>query len=186
MQLNLRTFAPVLAMALLALAGCQTAPIATSQQAAPAVEPAAVASPVTAPTPPTTAQVEFFLAQSQPGDNLKSVDVPGGVLYLPSAPVLTRADLTEAAALVDRQGQNFVGLRFTESGARKLSDVSSRNVGKMLAVVIGRELVAVPRITEPLNRGQLAFGVPNAQSAASIAARIRGDGTQATTTRPVK
>ena len=41
-------------------------------------------------------------------------------------PVLTRADLTEAAQLVDREGNNFVGLRFSESGARKLNDISSR------------------------------------------------------------
>ncbi|MCY1374259.1 hypothetical protein D9M69_615880 [compost metagenome] len=45
----------------------------------------------------------------------------------------------------------------------------------MLALVIDRELVAAPLIGEPLNRGVLAFGVPSAQAASEIAAKIRGD-----------
>ena len=85
------------------------------------------------------------------------------------------APLYDAAALVDRQGQNFVGLRFSEAGTRKLTAVSTANVGSVLALVIDQELVAAPLIGEPLNRGVLAFGVPSAQAASEIAARIRGD-----------
>jgi hypothetical protein len=42
-------------------------------------------------------------------------------------------------------------------------------------LVIDQELVAAPLIGEPLNRGVLAFGVPSAQAASEIAAKIRGD-----------
>lgn len=77
------------------------------------------------------------------------MNLPDGKIYMQQQPVLTRADLTEAAALVDRQGANFVGLRFSDAGARKLNDVSSKNVGNMLALVIDRELIAAPRIGEP-------------------------------------
>ena len=45
----------------------------------------------------------------------------------------------------------------------------------MLVLVLDRELIAAPRIGEPLNRGVLAFGVPSAKAAADIASRIRGD-----------
>ena len=117
----------------------------------------------------------FHPAHKEPGAGLREISLPDGKLYMQEVPVLTRADLTDAAALVDRQGQNFVGLRFSEAGARKLNDVSSKNVGNMLALVIDRELVAAPLIGEPLNRGVLAFGVPSAQAASEIAAKIRGD-----------
>lgn len=169
MQLTLRSIAPALLAATLALSGCQTPRPTVSDTQASSPAPGAGAAAA------TVQPVEFFVAQTQAAAGLIEVKVPDGSIYMQSQPVLTRSDLSEAAALVDRQGQNFVGLRFTEAGARKLNDVSSQNVGNMLALVIGRELVAAPRIAEPLNRGVLAFGVPSAQAAAEIASRIRGE-----------
>ncbi|MCW0211376.1 preprotein translocase subunit SecD [Achromobacter veterisilvae] len=170
MQLTLRKLAPALVVVTLALAGCKTAPTKTSD-AASATPQAGQQST----TPATASTVDFYLAHKEPGAGLREISLPDGKLYMQEVPVLTRADLTDAAALVDRQGQNFVGLRFSEAGARKLNDVSTKNVGNMLALVIDRELVAAPLIGEPLNRGVLAFGVPSAQAASEIAAKIRGD-----------
>jgi preprotein translocase subunit SecD len=119
--------------------------------------------------------VQIYVAQSELGPGLTGVQVPDGVVYLQSRPVLTRADLTDAAALTDRQGQHFVGLRLTEAGAQKLTAVSRQNIGNMLAVIVGRELVASPRISQALDRGVLAFTVPTADAATNLAARIRGD-----------
>ncbi len=170
MQLNLRKLAPAMVVMTLALAGCKTAPTKTG------ATPTTPAAGQQSTQPATSAIVEFFVAQAKPGPGLVEVKLPDGTLYMQQKAVLTRADLTEAAALVDRQGQNFVGLRFTEGGARKLNEVSSKNVGNMLALVIDRELVAAPRIGEPLDRGVLAFGVPSAQAATEIAAKIRGEG----------
>ena len=119
--------------------------------------------------------VDIYVAQTQAATGLTAVSVPGGVIYMQRVPVLTRADLTDAAAMVDQHGQNFVGLRFTDAGARKLAAASADNMGRMLALVVGRQLVASPRITESLNRGVLAFGVPTQQAAMEIAARIRGE-----------
>jgi hypothetical protein len=163
---------------LLALAGCQTpgkkpgtAPATAEQGGTSSTAPSA---PPAAPDGKAAA-VGFFIAQTDNAAGLMEVKLTDGAIYVQRQPVLTRADLTEAAALVDRQGKNFVGLRFSESGAKKLADISQQNVGKLLAVVIDNQLVAAPRIAEPLNRGVLAFGVDSAQSASSIAARIRGD-----------
>ncbi|MDM9560894.1 MULTISPECIES: SecDF P1 head subdomain-containing protein [Bordetella] len=169
MQLTLRKLAPAFAALALVLAGCKTAPTQKADTDA---------AGTTQPQPSqqaTAAAVEFYVAQPDQAPGLMEVKIPDGALYMQRQPVLTRSDLTEAAALVDRQGQNFVGLRFTEEGARKLNDISSKNIGNMLALVIDRELVAAPRIAEPLNRGVLAFSVPSAQAASEIAAKIRGD-----------
>lgn len=170
MQLTIRKLAPALVVVTLALAGCKTAPTKTSgDTTTPQTgQPAAT-------TPAAAASVDFYLAQKQPAPGLREIGLPDGKLYMQTMPVLTRADLTDAAALVDRQGKNFVGLRFSEAGARKLNDVSTKNVGNMLALVIDQELVAAPLIAEPLNRGVLAFGVQSAQAASEIAAKIRGD-----------
>lgn len=167
MQRTMRSLAFILAPAalLLALAGCGSVPLNNN-----AGGPQAVAAPAVVADP-----VDIYVAQSQAASGLNAVTVPGGVIYVQRIPVLTRADLTDAAAMVDQQGQHFVGLRFTDAGARKLAAASSGNMGRMLALVVGRQLVASPRITEPLNRGVLAFGVPTQQAALDIAARIRGE-----------
>ncbi|VFR28912.1 putative lipoprotein [plant metagenome] len=185
MHTHKRYLAPVAAALVLVLAGCQTAsdksagaagaPASPGQaQPAPAATPGSPATPA-AQAAATAAQVGFYIAQTKQEAGLLEVPLQDGKLYVQRTPVLTRGDLVEAAAMVDQQGQNFVGLRFNDAGARKLSEISSKNVGNMLALVINRELVAAPRISEPLDRGVLAFGTPNAQAAAEIAAAIRGD-----------
>ncbi|AHV93904.1 SecDF P1 head subdomain-containing protein [Bordetella holmesii] len=180
MQLTMRKLAPAALIAVLALAGC-AAPKGADKTANANGQPDAAAS---AQAPATASAVEFYIASTDADPSLTPVKVSDGTLYLQRAPVLTRADLTEAQALVDRQGQNFVGLRFSEAGTRKLTDVSTQNVGKMLVLVIDRELIAAPRIAEPLNKGVLAFGVPTANAAAAIAAKIRGDAQPAAAPAP--
>lgn len=172
MALTIRKLAPAFVVMTLALAGCKTTPNKAGSAAAPATTSAAADNASQQPT--ASSPVEFFIAQTEAGADLNKIDLPDGSLYMQRVAVLNRTDLTEAAALVDQKGQNFVGLRFSEEGARKLTDISTRNVGKVLALVVDRQLVAAPRIAEPLNRGVLAFGVPTAQDAAELAARIRG------------
>jgi len=174
MSLNARKWAPALAAMVVVLAGCKTAP---TKDTATVTTPGQTS---TAQTPPPAqsvgaSPVEFYLAQTQAAQGLMEVKLPDGALYMQREAVLTRADLIESAALVDKQGQNFVGLRFSEAGARKLNDISTRNIGKMLALVVERQLVAAPRISEPLNRGVLAFSVSSAQEANELATAIRGD-----------
>lgn len=191
MQITLRKLAPALLIATIVLAGCQTpgqkaGTGATTSSTTPgaATAPAAPEAPGAATPPATAASVGFFVAQTDPGAGLMEVKLSDSSIYVQRQPVLTRADLTEAAALVDRQGKNFVGLRFSESGSRKLTDVSTQNIGKLLVLVIDGQLVAAPRIAEPLNRGVLAFGVDTAQAANDIAMRVRGD-TPATGAAPI-
>ena len=177
MQLTLRNMAPALMVLTLALAGCKTAPTKNAGDAAATPQTGQQQQQQQSPSA-TASVVEFYVARTQAGPGLTEVTLPDGKLYMEQQPVLTRADLTEAAQLVDREGNNFVGLRFSESGARKLNDISSKNVGNMLVLVLDRELIAAPRIGEPLNRGVLAFGVPSAKAAptslpASVAIRPR-------------
>lgn len=165
-----RAFVPALLIAMLTLAGCQSFPSASDSRSASGAGAAA-----STPAGQTVQPISVYLAQSQPVEGRTPVNVPGGALYLDKRPFLTRADLSEAAAMSDRQGQHFVGLRLTPSGAKKLDAASRQNIGSLLALVIGNELVAAPRITGPLDSGVLAFGMPSADAAAQLAARIRGD-----------
>ena len=127
MQLTLRNMAPALMVLTLALAGCKTAPTKNAGDAAATPQTGQQQQQQQSPSA-TASVVEFYVARTQAGPGLTEVTLPDGKLYMEQQPVLTRADLTEAAQLVDREGNNFVGLRFSESGARKLNDISSKNV----------------------------------------------------------
>ncbi|MEJ2894790.1 preprotein translocase subunit SecD [Bordetella avium] len=177
MTLTMRKLAPAALIAVLALAGCAAPKSGDKPAASNAGQPpqAQAQAQTPAPAPATSPTVEFYIATTTADPSLVAVPVADGTLYMQRTPVLTRADQSEAQARDDRSGQNYVGLRFNEAGARKLSDISTQNQGKILVLVIDRELVAAPRLTEPLTRGVLAFGVPSAQAAVAIAAKIRGD-----------
>jgi preprotein translocase subunit SecD len=182
MQWISRSFAPLWVAAMLALAGCQTAPMAadnaSAAPAAPAPAPAeAAAQPAPAPEPvPAANQVAFYIGQTHSEPSLTAIKTVDGMLYVQRVPLLTREDISQANALVDKkQGKHFVGLRFTEAGARKLNDASKDGVGKRLVLIIDGKVAAAPEIKQPLNRGVLAFGVPSAKAAATLAARIRGE-----------
>ena len=163
MPLIFRTVVLALIAATLTLAGCQTAKSTMTGHGGSTRSADAVS------------QVAMYVAHTHPGTGLDAVQVPQGTIYLESLPVLTRADLTDATAMIDHLGQHFVGLRFTPGGAQKLAAASSVNKGGMLALVIGRELVGAPRIDRTLDRGMFAFETPTAAIAADIAARVRGD-----------
>ena len=163
MPLISQTVIPALVAAVLTLAGCQTAKSTLTQDsgATPAAE---VVQPVA-----------MYVAHAQAGMGLTAVQVPDGAIYLESMPVLTRADLSDATAMIDHLERHFVGLRFTPRGAQKLATASSSNKGDMLALVIGRELVGASRIKHTLDRGMLTFETPSAAVANDLAARIRVD-----------
>jgi hypothetical protein len=191
MFLNLRSFAPLLGAAMLALAGCQVAPQNPDASAAPSAEsagqtpeqaesgaapgsPASTAAPKL--TPATNSPATFFIGETHSAPNLTAVKMIDGTrLYLQREPVLKGGDISQANDLVDKQGRHFVGVRFTKEGASKLAEVSAKSKGKRLVLIINGRVEAAPVIGEQLDHGVLAFGVPSALGAASLAARIRGE-----------
>ena len=190
MLLKLRSFAPLLGALTVALAGCQVAPTnpgssaeSTAQapdQSESGTEPAAPGgqAPAAAPklTPATNSHATFFIGETHSAPNLTAVKMIDGTrLYLEREPVLKGEDISQANDLVDKQGRHFIGVRFTKTGASKLADVSAKSKGKRLVLIINGRVEAAPVIGEQLDHGVLAFGVPSALGAASLAARIRGE-----------
>lgn len=190
MFLKLRSFAPLLGALTVALAGCQVAPpnpessaesaAQAPDQSEPGAEPGTPGSQAPSPapklTPATHSPATFFIGETHSAPNLTAVKMIDGTrLYLQREPVLKGDDVSQANDLVDKQGRHFIGVRFTKEGAGKLAEVSAKSKGKRLVLIINGRVEAAPVIGEQLNRGVLAFGVPSALGAASLAARIRGE-----------
>lgn len=82
---------------------------------------------------------------------------PLGITQLfnnPQQTDLTGADLKQSAVTFsDQTGQPQVQLAFTSSGAKKFADITKRNIGKIVAIVLDNMVIEAPRVNEPIYGG---------------------------------
>ena len=92
--------------------------------------------------------IEFFLAESQPADGLTKADVPGSQdpIYLHKESVLGPGDIESVRATKDAAKRPEIDVAFSEAGKQKMAKVTSENMGKRLAIVVGGKVIAAPHI----------------------------------------
>lgn len=68
---------------------------------------------------------------------------------------LTGKDLKKAAVTFDpNTGKPQVSLEFTSAGDKKFADITTRNVGKPVAIVLDNQLISAPNVNEPILGGR--------------------------------
>lgn len=68
---------------------------------------------------------------------------------------LTGKDLTLSQVQFDpNTGQPVVGLKFSDEGAKKFEEITTRNVGKSVAIFLDEFPLTVPMVKEPITTGQ--------------------------------
>ncbi len=86
-----------------------------------------------------------------------SVSAPLGAEQLfknPKQTNLTGSDLQQSAVSFDpNSGKPQVQLTFTGSGAKKFADITKRNVGKIVAIALDKQIIEAPRVNEPIFGG---------------------------------
>ena len=68
--------------------------------------------------------------------------------------VLTGTDLKEAHEQTDQQGQNLVGLEFTDEGGKKFAELTMNNVGRRIAILLDGEVLTAPNVKEAITGGK--------------------------------
>ncbi len=67
---------------------------------------------------------------------------------------LTGADLQQATVTFNQNsGKPQVGLIFNPEGSKKFADITKRNVGKIVAIVLDNQVMEAPRVNEPIFGG---------------------------------
>ncbi|MFZ3301866.1 MAG: protein translocase subunit SecD [Microgenomates group bacterium] len=67
---------------------------------------------------------------------------------------LTGADLKSASTVFDQNtGKPSVSIEFTEEGSKKFEEITGRNIGKPLAIVLDQDLVSAPTVNEKIVGG---------------------------------
>ena len=169
-----------LAIAVAALAACQTAPV---QQDA-ATEPATSAASQTpgSPTQPQLqeavgqgAPVAVFLADTVQQQGWRAIQVGAdSTLYLEPQPLVTRDDLTGIQAGANQQGVGLLALMLNDDARNRVQSVTTQSPNRRLALVVGSTLMAAPSYTDPVSTGQLIFPVGTEDNATAAARAIAG------------
>jgi len=170
-----------LALSVLALAACQTAPKQQVAATQPSESTAAGATPSAQSEAPLEqaaeqgAPVAVFLADMTNQQGWRPVQVGADTtLYLDPQPIVTRDDLTGIQAGSNRDGVGLLALMLSEDAKTRIQDLTTRNPNKRLALVVGTTLMAAPSYTTPVETGQLIFPVGTEENATAAARAIAG------------
>ena len=94
-----------------------------------------------------TAQLEFW--EENPD---KKVATKSGQLFLKTN--LTGKDLKRSTTQFDQQtGQPVVGLEFSSEGTEKFAAITTKNVGKIVAIYLDGSPISIPTVEEPITNG---------------------------------
>jgi preprotein translocase subunit SecD len=69
-------------------------------------------------------------------------------------PMLTGADVADAEVRLDQGNQPYVSLTLTPAGGKVFAQVTTDNVGKLMAIVLDGNVYSAPRIQERIPSGQ--------------------------------
>ena len=126
------------------------------------------------PPPDERQQIVFYIGQQAYEPSLVLRTGRGGYprLYTEQKAIVTGADIEMAVPMKDAAGYFFVGIRLTDSGARKLAQASKRAIGKELALVADELLIGSALIDSPLDKGTFAMATRDQNSAFRLAGAL--------------
>mgnify|MGYP003618307124 FL=1 len=67
---------------------------------------------------------------------------------------LTGKDLKDARAQIDQAKQNLVSLEFSDQGGKVFGELTSKNVGKHIAILLDKQVLTNPVVNEPILGGK--------------------------------
>lgn len=68
--------------------------------------------------------------------------------------VMTGQDLKDARAHIDQSNQTVVALEFSDEGGKRFADLTAKNVGRNIAILLDKEILTNPRVNEPISGGK--------------------------------
>lgn len=88
--------------------------------------------------------------------------------------VLTGRDLKDARAQIDQSKQNLVAIEFTDEGGKKFADLTSKNVGKHIAILLDKQVLTNPVVQEAITGGKAVItGQRSLEEAERLAILLR-------------
>lgn len=128
----------------------------------------------------TTAKLTFHLVDDTAKEGTRAgigrIWLPqeraAGKLLIHKRSIVTGDMLVYANATYNQESQPVVSFRFNTQGAKKIGDVTTKNTGKLFAIVLDGKIISAPVIREPIlgGSGQISgnFTVASADNLAKL------------------
>ncbi len=88
--------------------------------------------------------------------------------------VLTGKDLKDAKAQITQGNRNDVGIEFTDEGGKIFANLTAKNVGKKIAILLDKQLLTDPVVQEPISGGKAVItGQRTIEEAQNLAILLR-------------
>lgn len=127
--------------------------------------------------PERVGRVEFRLADTVPfkGSEATPRKHDAERVFVAETPVVTSADLSEVSVVVTDLGMPALHLRLCAEGGRRLAQFTVSNRGRLMAIVIGKRVLSVPRIVGRVERAVEVGGGLTMEEAQRMARDIRNE-----------
>ena len=106
----------------------------------------------------TKEQIETLGGKGAYLSKVQNIDSNGNIIdekpIILKKTVLTGADLKIANPGTDQYGKPIVNIEFTKNGTQLFREVTSRNVGKPLAILLDKKVISAPKVNEPIPSGK--------------------------------
>jgi preprotein translocase subunit SecD len=88
--------------------------------------------------------------------------------------VLTGKDLKDAKAQMDQSKRNEVAIEFTDEGGKKFADLTAKNVGKHISILLDKQVLTSPVVQEAISGGKAVItGSRSMEEAERLAILLR-------------
>ncbi|MEN6412602.1 MAG: protein translocase subunit SecD [Veillonellales bacterium] len=88
--------------------------------------------------------------------------------------VMTGSDLKDAKAQIDQSKRNLVSLEFSNEGGKKFADLTAKNVGKHISILLDKQVLTSPVVEEPISGGKAVItGNRSIEEAQNLAILLR-------------
>lgn len=88
--------------------------------------------------------------------------------------VLTGKDLKDAKPEIDQSKRNVVAIEFTDEGGKAFADLTAKNVGKTISILLDKQLLTNPVVQEPITGGKAVItGNRSLEEAQQLALLLR-------------
>ena len=118
------------------------------------------------------AQFTIHAASEQPVPGWDRMEYNNQAVWVNPTTSLTSADVLRAEPSKTSNGATAVGVVFTDTGARKMSNLSTAQFNKLIAIVLDGKVIFAPKVRGEIGSQALITGKSPGGLPAAIAQRI--------------
>ena len=105
-------------------------------------------------------QLTFNAAADNAVPGWQKMEVDGHAVWVNPAPALTSADIQSAQPATDPSYGNLVKTIFTDAGARKMRELTTAQMNKLIAIVLDGKLIFAPKVRAVISNDGIITGKP--------------------------